>query len=90
MGGVTHNEKSERHHLPLLQSDFNYVYFLKAIKEFNVKDVSFLKARCSHLSAKTVIVENMLSLLTEERQSPLCKVQESCQHHFRLVKNELY
>jgi deoxyribonuclease-4 len=37
MGGVTHNEKSERHHLPLLQSDFNYVYFLKAIKEFNVK-----------------------------------------------------
>ena len=37
MGGVNYNEKGERSHLPLLQSDFNYVDCLKAIKEFNVK-----------------------------------------------------
>lgn len=37
IGGVNYNEKGERNHLPLLQSDFNYVECLKAIKEFNVK-----------------------------------------------------
>ncbi|ODA39310.1 TIM barrel protein [Desulfosporosinus sp. BG] len=37
LGGVNYNEKGERNHLPLLQSDFNYVDCLKAIKYFNVK-----------------------------------------------------
>lgn len=37
MGGVNYNEKGERNHLPLLQSDFNYVDCLKAIRYFNVK-----------------------------------------------------
>ncbi|MDR3666910.1 MAG: TIM barrel protein [Ignavibacteriaceae bacterium] len=37
MGGVSYNEKGERNHLPLLQSDFNYVDCLKALKYFNVK-----------------------------------------------------
>lgn len=34
---VNYNEKGVQNHLPLLQSDFNNVYCLKAIKEFNVK-----------------------------------------------------
>lgn len=37
MGGVNYNEKGERNHLPLQQSDFNYVDCLKAIKDFNVR-----------------------------------------------------
>ena len=37
MGGISYNEKGERNHLPLLESDFNYVECLKAIKDFNVK-----------------------------------------------------
>jgi len=37
IGGINYNEKGEQYHLPLLQSDFNYVDCLKAIKEFNVK-----------------------------------------------------
>ena len=37
MGGVNYNEKGERNHLSLIQSDFNYVDCLKAIKDFNVK-----------------------------------------------------
>ena len=31
------DEKGERSHRPLLQSDFNYVDCLKAIKEFKIK-----------------------------------------------------
>jgi len=37
MGGIKYNEKGERRHLPLLESDFNYVECLKAIKDFKVK-----------------------------------------------------
>ena len=37
MGGVNYSEKGELNHLPLLQSDFNYVDCLRAIKYFNVK-----------------------------------------------------
>jgi len=36
MGGINYNEKGEKHHLPLLESDFNYTECLKAIKDFNV------------------------------------------------------
>lgn len=37
IGGVSYNEKGEQNHLPLRQSDFNYVDCLKAIRDFNVK-----------------------------------------------------
>jgi deoxyribonuclease IV len=37
MGGINYNEKGEKNHLPLLESDFNYEECLKAIKDFNVK-----------------------------------------------------
>lgn len=37
MGGINYNEKGEKNHLTLLESDFNYVECLKAIKDFNVK-----------------------------------------------------
>lgn len=37
MGGINYNEKGEKNHLPLLESDFNYVECLKALKDFNVK-----------------------------------------------------
>lgn len=37
IAGINYNEKGERNHLPLLESDFNYVECLKALKEFNVK-----------------------------------------------------
>lgn len=37
MGGIKYNEKGERNHLPLLESDFNYVDCLKALKDFNVR-----------------------------------------------------
>ncbi|KUO67155.1 MAG: AP endonuclease [Gracilibacter sp. BRH_c7a] len=37
IGGVNYNEKGERKHLPLLQSDFNYVECLKAIRDYHVK-----------------------------------------------------
>ena len=36
MGGINYNEKGEKNHLPLLESDFNYTECLKAIKDFNV------------------------------------------------------
>ena len=36
MGGIRYNEKGERNHLPLLESDFNYKDCLKALKDFNV------------------------------------------------------
>lgn len=37
MGGINYNEKGEKNHLPLLESDFNYVECLKALKDFNAK-----------------------------------------------------
>jgi deoxyribonuclease-4 len=37
IGGINYNEKGEKNHLPLLESDFNYVECLKALKDFNVK-----------------------------------------------------
>lgn len=37
MAGINYNEKGEKNHLPLLESDFNYVACLKAIKDFKVK-----------------------------------------------------
>ena len=43
MGGIDYNEKGEKHHLPLLESDFNYVECLKAIKDFNVKGCVILE-----------------------------------------------
>lgn len=43
MGGINYNEKGEKHHLPLLESDFNYIECLKAIKDFNVKGCVILE-----------------------------------------------
>ncbi|MDP4128095.1 MAG: TIM barrel protein, partial [Bacillota bacterium] len=43
MGGINYNEKGEKHHLPLSESDFNYVECLKALKEFNVKGCVILE-----------------------------------------------
>lgn len=37
IGGINYNEKGEKNHLPMLESDFNYVECLKALKDFNVK-----------------------------------------------------
>lgn len=37
MGGINYNEKGEKNHLPLLESDFNYLECLKAIKDYHVK-----------------------------------------------------
>ncbi|ACQ51740.1 AP endonuclease [Clostridium botulinum] len=37
IGGINYNEKGEKNHLPLLESDFNYSECLKAIKDYNVK-----------------------------------------------------
>jgi deoxyribonuclease IV len=37
MGGVNYNEKGEKNHLPLLESDFKFIECLKALKDFNVK-----------------------------------------------------
>lgn len=37
MGGVEYSVKGERNHLPLHESDFNYVACLKALKDFRVK-----------------------------------------------------
>lgn len=37
MGGINYSEKGERNHLPLLDSDFNYIDCLRAIKDFEVK-----------------------------------------------------
>jgi deoxyribonuclease IV len=36
MGGVHYNQNGERHHLPLLESDFNYRDCLKALRDFKV------------------------------------------------------
>ena len=43
MGGINYNEKGEKNHLPLSESDFNYVECLKAIKDFNVKGCVILE-----------------------------------------------
>ncbi|MDF2942578.1 MAG: Xylose isomerase protein barrel [Herbinix sp.] len=43
MGGVNYNEKGEKNHLPLLESDFNYVGCLKALKDFKVKGCVILE-----------------------------------------------
>lgn len=37
MGGIRYNEKGERNHLPILESDFNYIDCLSALKDFRVK-----------------------------------------------------
>jgi deoxyribonuclease IV len=37
IGGIRYSEKGERNHLPLRESDFDYVSCLKALKDFNVK-----------------------------------------------------
>lgn len=37
IGGIDYNDRGEKRHLPLLESDFNYLDCLKAIKDFNVK-----------------------------------------------------
>jgi len=37
MGGINYNEKGEINHLPILQSDFNYLECLKAIKDYDVR-----------------------------------------------------
>lgn len=43
IGGINYNEKGEKNHLPLSESDFNYVECLKAIKDFNVKGCVILE-----------------------------------------------
>lgn len=43
MGGINYNEKGEKNHLPLLESDFNYLECLKAIKDFHVKGCIILE-----------------------------------------------
>jgi deoxyribonuclease-4 len=43
MGGINYNEKGEKNHLPLMQSDFDYVECLKAIKGFDVKGCVILE-----------------------------------------------
>jgi deoxyribonuclease-4 len=43
MGGINYNEKGEKHHLPLLKSDFKYIECLKAIKDFKVKGCVILE-----------------------------------------------
>ena len=37
MGGIRYSEKGERNHLPLEESDFNYLDCLKALKDFQVR-----------------------------------------------------
>lgn len=37
ISGIHYTEKGERNHLPLLESDFNYVECLRALKNFGVK-----------------------------------------------------
>lgn len=43
MGGINYDEKGEKNHLPLLESDFNFVECLKAIKDFKVKGCVILE-----------------------------------------------
>lgn len=37
ISGINYSEKGERNHLPFLESDFNYVECLRALKNFNVR-----------------------------------------------------
>lgn len=37
MSGINYSAKGERNHLPFLESDFNFIDCLKALKDFNVK-----------------------------------------------------
>lgn len=37
MGGIKYSEKGEIKHLPILESDFNYIECLQAIRDFDVK-----------------------------------------------------
>ncbi|NMM65677.1 TIM barrel protein [Clostridium sp. P21] len=37
LSGINYTEKGERNHVPLEESDFNYIACLKALKNFNVK-----------------------------------------------------
>jgi deoxyribonuclease IV len=37
IGGMRYCEKGERNHLPLRESDFDYVSCLKAVKDFEVR-----------------------------------------------------
>jgi deoxyribonuclease-4 len=37
MGGVEYSKKGEKKHLPLQESDFNYINCLRALKDFDVK-----------------------------------------------------
>lgn len=37
IAGIDYNEKGEKRHLPLLESDFKYVDCLKAIKDFKIR-----------------------------------------------------
>jgi deoxyribonuclease IV len=37
IGGIQYSEKGERNHLPLLESDFQYLACLKALKDFKVR-----------------------------------------------------
>jgi deoxyribonuclease IV len=43
MGGINYNEKGEKNHLPLSESDFSYVECLKALRDFNVKGCVILE-----------------------------------------------
>jgi deoxyribonuclease-4 len=43
MGGINYNVKGEKNHLPLLDSDFNYLECLQAIKDFNVSGCVILE-----------------------------------------------
>lgn len=43
MGGINYNEKGEKNHLPLVESDFNYTECLKAVRDFNVKGCVILE-----------------------------------------------
>ncbi|MBL4931918.1 TIM barrel protein [Clostridium paridis] len=43
MGGINYNIKGERNHLPVLESDFNYIECLKALKDFNAKGCVILE-----------------------------------------------
>jgi len=43
MGGINYNEKGEKNHLPLLESDFNFTECLKAIRDFKVSGCIILE-----------------------------------------------
>ena len=37
LAGISYSEKGEKHHLPFLESDFNFIECLKALKDYKVK-----------------------------------------------------